>query len=65
MKQVVDNATLEERQFLEAYLEHLRRKGDSSNGLELDRRFDSMEQGDRITLEEVKRLHESKKSKGQ
>ena len=65
MKQVVDNATLEERQFLEAYLEHLRRKEDPSNAEELDRRFDQMEQGVRMTIQEVYSLHESKKAKGQ
>ena len=65
MKRLVDAATSEERLFLEAYLDHLRRENDPSNGLELDDRMKRMDAGDKVSLARVMQLHEELRANGQ
>jgi hypothetical protein len=59
LKKVVDKSTPEERLFLEAYLLHLRRRDDPANAADLSKRMSEMDQGKKITLAKVKKLHQA------
>ena len=52
----VDNLKPDERLFLQAYLDHLRRADDPSNAQDLSRRMKEMDAGRVVTLLEAKRL---------
>lgn len=54
----MDQATPEERLFLEHYLAHLRRLEDPQYAEELARRHREMESGNKVSWKEVKRLHQ-------
>ena len=56
LKRFADDISPDERLFLEHYLAHLRRIHDPENGVELDRRWDEMQEGKEVTLEEAIRL---------
>ena len=60
----VGRSSLEDRLFLQAYLEHLSREADPENGRELDRRLDAMRGGNEVYLEDVRKLHEALVARG-
>ncbi len=64
LKTVVDNSTCEERFFLQAYLDHLAGQTNPEHFRELDRRWEEMNAGDKISLAEARRLHEELQSQG-
>ena len=59
LKAVVDQATPEERIFLENYLAHLQRSEDPRYAEELAGRHRDMDAGQKVTLAEAKNLHEA------
>ena len=63
LKQIADKATPEERLFLEHYLAHLRRSNDPANQEDLDLRMREMDEGKKVSWEEVKRRHEELEAK--
>ena len=58
LKRIVDDATPEERLFLEHYLAHLRRAEDPEYAEELGRRHRDMDAGQKVSWKEGKRLHQ-------
>ena len=60
----VDRSALEDRLFLQAYIEHISRESDPENGRELDRRLDAMRQGNEVYLDDVWKLHEALLAQG-
>lgn len=64
LKTVVDQTTNEERLFLQAYLDHLDAQSSPENARELDRRWEEMNAGDKVSLDEARRLHEALQARG-
>ncbi len=64
LKQMVDQASVEERLFLEAYLAHLRRVNSPENAADLERRMQDMDGGNKVSLKQAKRLHEALLAEG-
>lgn len=64
LKTVVDNSTSEERLFLQAYLDHLAEQASPERVRELDRRWEEMNAGDKVSLAEARRLHEELQARG-
>ena len=58
LKAVVDQATPEERIFLEHYLAHLRRSEDPRYAEEIAGRHRDMDAGQKVKWSEVKRIHQ-------
>jgi hypothetical protein len=61
---IVDQASPEDRVFLQAYVEHLARAANPESGNDLDRRLESMRAGREISLDDARRLHEELAAKG-
>jgi hypothetical protein len=59
IKQLVDKTSMEERLFLQAYLDHLARVEDPANAADLSRRMREMDAGKKVTLAQAKKLHEA------
>lgn len=64
LKSVVDNSTSEERLFLQAYLDHLTEQASPERVRELDRHWEEMNSGDKVSLAEARRLHEELQARG-
>ncbi len=62
--EIVDRTSPEDRLFLRAYIDHLARVADPSDGTELDQRLDAMRAGSEVSLEEARRLHEALAAQG-
>ncbi len=64
LKALVDQATPEERLFLEQYLAHLQRSEDPRYAEELAGRHRDMDAGQKVTLAQATRLHEALEKQG-
>jgi len=64
VKRLVDKMSQEERLFLSAYLHHRLRADDPANCADLEQRMRQIEAGNKLTLEQARRLHESLESEG-
>jgi len=64
LQSFVDSRSEEERQYLRRYLAYLDQSRDPENGVELDRAWEAMQGGDRVSLDEVKRQHEALTAEG-
>ncbi len=64
LQREMEHASDAERLELAMYLRHLRRRNDPEHAAELSRRMKEMDEGKRVTLEEVQRRHEALKTQG-
>lgn len=59
LKAVVDRSSVEDRLFLSAYLRHLASRGDVCMQGDLASAHREIEQGDKVNLRQMKRLHQT------
>ena len=62
LKKIVDESTPKERQFLRAYLAEAYPEDDTLNPAELDRRAQDMQEGKKVSWDEVVQALENHKS---
>lgn len=64
VQEAIKGMTPEERNRVKAFLLHLSRVDDPAHKAETARRLQAMEQGDRVTGEQVRKMHEDLRREG-